>query len=294
MNPPNKNVPPGLIQNIKVNSPIGIPSGIPTAMPPGMHPQNIIPQTITVHPGHSGIPTSGNNLSNPGINITVAPGQIGIPTPNNPTGMQGINLINYGLSMNQPPPGSHPSQPINISGSSSPAPMNRIMIPTTAMRMTGNAPPGNIASSGVPGSPHSIPVQSNPQVVQKPITPQIHTNTPLPTDKHVISREKLQELVQMFDSTERLDPEAEDLLLLVADEFVDSVTEFACKLAKHRKSNTLEARDLELHLEKAWNIKIPGYNTSTPTSADSTPLRRPNSMTTSHQQRLMDIKKTKK
>jgi len=144
-------------------------------------------------------------------------------------------------------------------------------------------------SGSIQGSPIAIPVQPTPQLA-KPITPQLHSSTP---DKHVISREKLQELVQMFDSTERLDTEAEDLLLLVADEFVDSVTEFACKLAKHRKSNTLEARDLELHLEKAWNIKIPGFCTSTP-SADANPVRRPNLMTASHQQRLMDIKKTKK
>jgi len=127
-------------------------------------------------------------------------------------------------------------------------------------------------------------------VTPKPITPLVNS---MPADKHVISREKLQELVQMLDSSERLDTDAEDLLLLVADEFVDSVTEFACKLAKHRKSNTLEARDLELHLEKAWNIKIPGYCTSAP-SGENISVRRPNAMTTSHQQRLMEKKKAKK
>jgi transcription initiation factor TFIID subunit TAF12 len=155
------------------------------------------------------------------------------------------------------------------------------------------APPMIVSPGTIPGSPHSIPVQTTPIVNSKTPTPQLHANSSLPSDKHVISREKLQELVQMLDSTERLDAEAEDLLLLVADEFVDSVTEFACKLAKHRKSNTLEARDLELHLEKAWNIKIPGFCTNAATG-ESAPVRRPNPMTTSHQQRLMDIKKTKK
>lgn len=43
------------------------------------------------------------------------------------------------------------------------------------------------------------------------------------------------------------------------DEFVESVTEFACRMAKHRKSKVVEARDVQLHLETNWNIRIPGY-----------------------------------
>lgn len=48
-------------------------------------------------------------------------------------------------------------------------------------------------------------------------------------------------------------------ILNVADTFVDQVLQAACKNAKERGSKILEIRDIQLTLERGYNIRIPGY-----------------------------------
>jgi transcription initiation factor TFIID subunit 12 len=43
----------------------------------------------------------------------------------------------------------------------------------------------------------------------------------------------------------------------MAEDFVTNVSEFACKLAKHRGSDTLEKNDVKVAIEKLYDIKIP-------------------------------------
>ncbi|OEL18313.1 Transcription initiation factor TFIID subunit 12 [Dichanthelium oligosanthes] len=69
-------------------------------------------------------------------------------------------------------------------------------------------------------------------------------------------------------------------------ELVAQVTTFACSLAKHRKSNTLEAKDVLLHAERSWNITLPGF------SGDEIKLYKKQHINDIHRERLALIKKS--
>lgn len=44
----------------------------------------------------------------------------------------------------------------------------------------------------------------------------------------------------------------------MTNDFIERVVTFSCQLAKHRGSDVLEAKDVQLHLERNWNIRVPG------------------------------------
>lgn len=101
----------------------------------------------------------------------------------------------------------------------------------------------------------------------------------------ILTKPRLQELVREIDPTEQLDEEVEELLLQIADDFVENTVNAACLLAKHRKVAKVEVRDVQLHLERNWNMWIPGFGTD-----ELRPYKRA-TVTEAHKQRLALIRK---
>ncbi|WEW57570.1 Transcription initiation factor TFIID subunit 12 [Emydomyces testavorans] len=80
--------------------------------------------------------------------------------------------------------------------------------------------------------------------------------------QHVLSKKMLDVLVKQVTGGgegEGLTPDAEDFILQMADDFVDDVITAACRLAKLRPSATLDIRDIQLVLERNYNMRIPGF-----------------------------------
>ncbi|XP_065075130.1 transcription initiation factor TFIID subunit 12 isoform X1 [Ochlerotatus camptorhynchus] len=105
------------------------------------------------------------------------------------------------------------------------------------------------------------------------------------TASQILTKPRLQELVREIDPTEQLDEEVEELLLQIADDFVENTVNAACLLAKHRKVAKVEVRDVQLHLERNWNMWIPGFGTD-----ELRPYKRA-TVTEAHKQRLALIRK---
>nr|CAG4648372.1 EOG090X0HZC [Moina brachiata]SVE93357.1 EOG090X0HZC [Moina brachiata] len=108
------------------------------------------------------------------------------------------------------------------------------------------------------------------------------------SDSQVLSRSRLQDLVKEVDPNEQLDEEVEELLLMIADDFIESTVNASCQLAKHRQASSLDVMDVQMHLERQWNMWIPGFGTD-----ELRPYKRA-PVTEAHKQRMALIRKQMK
>ena len=83
------------------------------------------------------------------------------------------------------------------------------------------------------------------------------TGASMADDNQVLDKKRLQELVKEVDPNEQLDEDVEDLLLHIADDFIEQTVTASCSLAKHRRAPAVEVKDVQLVLEKKWNMWIP-------------------------------------
>ncbi|EHB02222.1 Transcription initiation factor TFIID subunit 12 [Heterocephalus glaber] len=108
-----------------------------------------------------------------------------------------------------------------------------------------------------------------------------------PENNQVLTKQ-LRDLVRELDPNGQLDEDMEEMLLQIADDFIKSMVTAACQLTWHRKSSTLEVKDVQLHLECQWNMWIPGFG-----SEEIRPYKKA-CTTEVHKQRMALIWKTTK
>ncbi|TVY14143.1 Transcription initiation factor TFIID subunit 12, partial [Lachnellula arida] len=126
------------------------------------------------------------------------------------------------------------------------------------------APPQPVAINQSRPTFSGGPSNSGSGVMAQPVLPKTPGFNMASDDNRVLSRKKLDELVKQVTGGGQGDgpslmPEVEESMLTVADSFVDQVLHNACKMAKERGSKVLEIRDIQLTLERNYNIRIPGY-----------------------------------
>eukprot|EP00088_Acartia_fossae_P024284 TRINITY_DN25249_c0_g1_i1.p1 TRINITY_DN25249_c0_g1~~TRINITY_DN25249_c0_g1_i1.p1 ORF type:complete len:174 (+),score=41.09 TRINITY_DN25249_c0_g1_i1:31-522(+) len=142
-------------------------------------------------------------------------------------------------------------------------------------------PPGVVTANSV-----SQPVTTVP--ANQTITTPAPSAAPISSESQVLDKNRLNELVKEVDPSEQLDEEVEDVLLQIADDFIEQTVSHACALAKHRKGNTIELKDVQLVLERNWNMWIPGFG-----AQELRPYKR-SAASEAHRQRLAVIKKALK
>jgi len=70
--------------------------------------------------------------------------------------------------------------------------------------------------------------------------------------------QRIQDLIHSLDPNYTIEPEAEEQVLQLADDFLDKVVKQSIRMAQHRGSRTLDVQDVQLILAKQWGIVIPG------------------------------------
>jgi histone H3/H4 len=77
-------------------------------------------------------------------------------------------------------------------------------------------------------------------------------------DSHAISRATLESLLKECAPGEVFEDDVKTALLQLADDFVEEVALNSNRLAKLRNADCIDVKDVALHLEREWDIVVPG------------------------------------
>jgi len=69
---------------------------------------------------------------------------------------------------------------------------------------------------------------------------------------HCLQNKRLQVNIKSCNSTIKWLCLSSQLLMQIADDFIDNVVTASCQLARHRKSSTVEVKDVQFHLGMIW------------------------------------------
>lgn len=238
---------------------------------PAMGAAGSTPANRAGSPGSVGKAASGSPVQVPGATPGVTQG-VGSGAGTPPAQNAGTTTSANGRSTSPQPTSKEANVPgVNLSGITKPS------VPSMPISNTINVkPPAPVTLK--PGANNVRPtltgggasglgqIMGTPAVMRMPTYDMATTSAATMTDNggRVLTKRKLSELINTIGADEgdgrtTVDGDVEELLLDLADEFVSSVTTFACRLAKHRKTDSVDVRDVQLHLERNWNIRIPGY-----------------------------------
>lgn len=130
-----------------------------------------------------------------------------------------------------------------MSGSSSSAAGSASSSSATGVGSSASAPPPANAVNGAPA------------VAANHIDPSASSSSSAAASSmaanQVLDRKRMQELVKEVDPYEQLDEDVEDLLLHIADDFIEQTVTQAAQLAKHRRAASIDVRDVQLVLGRS-------------------------------------------
>jgi len=141
---------------------------------------------------------------------------------------------------------------------------------------------GMVSRTPLPGISNPVRVRlGNPALMNNSIPPP-------PESNKLFTKKSFEDIVNEIDPNLVIDEDLQEHLMLVMDDFVDEAVSSACTLAAHRESNTLEVKDMKLHLERLHNIYVPGFG------GDDSQQKENFKATEAHKQRMALLKKSNK